>query len=197
MVVQTKKRGADPGLRRRGPALAILLAALAAASLAGRLFWSAGSRASLPADESMCVAVELDGDPLGIACALDGQGLVQEAIARLGLPASCSDAPPSRPPRPGDLLRFSTSESDCSAGQPRRAAGPLRLLCGGRVDPNRDPPSDLELLPRVGPVKAGRIVESRRRDGPFETTEDLRRVRGIGPRTVEILERWVEISRDR
>jgi competence ComEA-like helix-hairpin-helix protein len=197
MVVQTEKQGPDPAARRRWPALAVVLAALAAASLAGRSFYSSGSRAPLPSDKQVCVAVEIDGDPLGIACAPHGRNLARESIARLGLPASCADASPSRPLRPGDLLRFTTSGSGCAAEPPRPAAGSLRLMCGGGIDPNRDPLSDLELLPRIGPVKAGRIVESRRRDGPFETIEDLRRVRGIGPRTVEILEGWVELPRDR
>ncbi len=37
-------------------------------------------------------------------------------------------------------------------------------------------------LPGVGPVLAGRIVRSRREDGPFRTPADLRRVKGIGPK---------------
>lgn len=37
-------------------------------------------------------------------------------------------------------------------------------------------------LPGVGPVLAGRIVEERTHGGPFLNSEDLQRVRGIGPR---------------
>ncbi len=37
-------------------------------------------------------------------------------------------------------------------------------------------------LPGVGPVLAGRIVDSRVADGPFRDADDLRRVKGIGPK---------------
>jgi competence protein ComEA len=44
---------------------------------------------------------------------------------------------------------------------------------------------ELALLPKVGPTLAQRIVESRRDHGPFDSIEDLRRVRGIGPKTLD------------
>ena len=37
-------------------------------------------------------------------------------------------------------------------------------------------------LPGVGPVLAERIVASRRDAGPFRSADDLRRVKGIGPK---------------
>ena len=37
-------------------------------------------------------------------------------------------------------------------------------------------------LPGVGPVLAGRIVQSRLSDGPFSSKNDLQRVKGIGPK---------------
>jgi competence protein ComEA len=37
-------------------------------------------------------------------------------------------------------------------------------------------------LPGVGPVLADRIIEERTHGGPFLDSEDLQRVRGIGPR---------------
>jgi competence protein ComEA len=90
------------------------------------------------------------------------------------------------------------------AAQPRSAATPagqgarpetrtpsssaLRALRdGARIDVNRARPADLELLPGVGPMLARRIVEQRDAHGPFVAAEDLLRVRGIGPRTLERL----------
>ncbi len=52
---------------------------------------------------------------------------------------------------------------------------------------NRAAVAELCRLPRVGPVTAERIVEERRRGGPFRRPEDLLRVRGIGPKTLEVL----------
>lgn len=46
---------------------------------------------------------------------------------------------------------------------------------------------ELSVLPGIGPVLAQRIVASREQDGPFRSVDDLRRVRGIGPITVERL----------
>lgn len=62
-----------------------------------------------------------------------------------------------------------------------------RLLEGRPVDVNHATAEELQLLPRVGPTLAARIVEEREHNGPFRSVSDLTRVRGIGPRTVEQL----------
>ncbi len=54
-----------------------------------------------------------------------------------------------------------------------------------RIDVNRASAEDLETLPGIGPTLAGRIVENRRRAGPYFTPEDLLRVPGIGPAKLE------------
>jgi len=59
------------------------------------------------------------------------------------------------------------------------------------VDVNHAGWPELAQLPRIGETLARRIVESRERDGPFRTYEDLRRVKGIGPRTVERLRMYL------
>ncbi len=69
---------------------------------------------------------------------------------------------------------------------PGRAGDGLRAGAG-RIDLNAATKAELEALPGIGPRLAGRIVESRRREGPFRRVEDLVRVRGIGERTVERL----------
>ncbi len=53
---------------------------------------------------------------------------------------------------------------------------------------------ELSQLDGIGPTLAMRIVENRRRHGRFERVEDLQRVRGIGPRTVAQLRRWIHVS---
>lgn len=52
-----------------------------------------------------------------------------------------------------------------------------------RVSINTASPGELQSLPGVGPAIAARIVEAR----PFDRLEDLLRVRGIGPATLERL----------
>jgi len=56
-----------------------------------------------------------------------------------------------------------------------------------RVDVNTADLAELDLLPGIGPALRQRIIDSRTADGPFESIDDLQRVSGIGPRTVEKL----------
>ncbi|MFG0283334.1 MAG: ComEA family DNA-binding protein [Phycisphaerales bacterium JB039] len=54
-----------------------------------------------------------------------------------------------------------------------------------RIDINVATAAQLELLPGIGPTLAQRIVDDRAVNGRFTTPEDLQRVRGIGPKTLE------------
>jgi competence protein ComEA len=54
-----------------------------------------------------------------------------------------------------------------------------------RVDINQADWPELAQLPEIGETLARRIVESREAEGPFADLEELRRVRGIGPKTLE------------
>jgi competence protein ComEA len=60
-----------------------------------------------------------------------------------------------------------------------------------RVDLNRAEWPELSQLPQVGETLARRIVESRNVNGPFKENEDLKRVRGIGPRTYELIKPYL------
>jgi competence protein ComEA len=60
-----------------------------------------------------------------------------------------------------------------------------------QVDVNKAAWPELANLPDIGEKMARRIVESREEEGPFTDFEDLRRVRGIGPRTLESLRPYV------
>ena len=53
------------------------------------------------------------------------------------------------------------------------------------IDINTASVPDWLLLPEVGESLARRIVEDRAANGPFRDHHDLRRVRGIGPKTLE------------
>jgi competence protein ComEA len=55
------------------------------------------------------------------------------------------------------------------------------------VDINHAQWPELSQLPGIGETLARRIVESRDEQGPFADHEDLRRVRGIGPLTLDRL----------
>lgn len=97
-------------------------------------------------------------------------GAVLVVLSLVGLARSYESEPTAR-----------ATYSAPDAGAPEVAP----LLEGRPIDLNRASAAELELLPRVGPRLAERIVEERERGGPFRSVGDLERVRGIGPRTVE------------
>ncbi len=53
------------------------------------------------------------------------------------------------------------------------------------VDINAADWPELMQLPGIGETLARRIVESRKTSGPFASHDALRRVRGVGPKTLE------------
>ncbi len=79
----------------------------------------------------------------------------------------------------------------CHAGSGPSTETPLSSAIGQlRLDPNRATVDELQLLPRIGPKIAERIVAYRESvtDPPaFRTAEDLDKVKFIGPVTVERL----------
>ena len=63
----------------------------------------------------------------------------------------------------------------------------------GKVNINSASVEQLQLLPRIGPSIAERIVEYRDAQR-FEAPEDLLLVKGIGEKTFELLEEYVTVS---
>ena len=59
------------------------------------------------------------------------------------------------------------------------------------VDINQAPWFELAELPDLGETLARRIVESRTAAGPFKDHNDLRRVRGIGPLTLQKMQPYL------
>ncbi|MEX5295650.1 ComEA family DNA-binding protein [Kocuria sp. CPCC 205268] len=88
-----------------------------------------------------------------------------------GFPAAAGNpaAPPTGPAAPGTP----------PGGPPGGPPGPLDL--------NTATAAELESLPRVGPVLAGRIVEFRQQHGGFTAVTDLDAVPGIGPALMDAL----------
>jgi competence protein ComEA len=63
-----------------------------------------------------------------------------------------------------------------------------------QVNINTATVQELQLLPRVGPALAKRIVDFRTANGPFKAPEELARVKGISEKSLTNLGPYVSVS---
>jgi len=116
---------------------------------------------SLPGGSRVADAIEAAGGATGEAD-LTGVNLARTLV----------DGEQLYVPRPGEV-----------------APGAPGVVDDGRVDLNHATQGELETLPGVGPVLAGRIVAAR----PFTSVDSLERVSGIGPSTMARLRDLVKV----
>ncbi|MBW2277815.1 MAG: helix-hairpin-helix domain-containing protein [Deltaproteobacteria bacterium] len=175
--------------------MTVLLLALAA--IGGRLGFSellfADPGPDLAPVGPLCAGFVDDSEAIiGIASGETSAELLASGIERLDLPEACRALQLPGDLVAGALIRLRLKSGGCEIGSIDRLPGPQRLVCGTGIDVNRDPVRDIELLPGIGPKKAGAIVESRNDEGPFDSLDDLARVKGIGEKTVERIRPWAE-----
>jgi hypothetical protein len=73
------------------------------------------------------------------------------------------------------------------------APPPVELV----VDPNTAPPGVLLSLPSMGPKMLERVLEARRQ-APFKSLADIdQRVKGVGPKTIEVWKPFMHIEPER
>ena len=70
-------------------------------------------------------------------------------------------------------------------------AGSSAASAKGVVNVNTATAAQLQLLPRIGPAMAERIIEFRETNGPFNTADELLAVRGIGSRSLELMRPYI------
>jgi len=74
------------------------------------------------------------------------------------------------------------------------AAADIAPIAAERININTASEARLQLLPRIGPKTARRIVEDRLENGPFKDAQDFQRVRGIGPKTADRIAQVADFS---
>ncbi len=63
-----------------------------------------------------------------------------------------------------------------------------------KVNPNKASLEELIRLPEIGPVLAQNILEYRNAHGPFNSLEDLGKVKGLGPKKLERLKDYLDLD---
>lgn len=114
------------------------------------------------------------GDRVADAIEAAGGVLPEASVAALNL---------ARPLVDGEQVVVPTTAEVTDGGDGSVSAGSDPYLPDGRLDLNRATAAELEELPGVGPVLAGRIVAYRDEHGPFGDPVELRAVSGIGEST--------------
>ena len=82
---------------------------------------------------------------------------------------------------------------NCEAGAPLRPREALWM--GVLLDLNTVGATALQVVPGIGPALSERIVHDRVLRGRFLRLEDVTRVRGVGPRTLERMRPFVTVRR--
>jgi len=91
----------------------------------------------------------------------------------------------------GVVTMIACHDAEASAGNNRglrRQAVAVKDAC---ININRATAAELDALPGIGPVIAARVIDFRKRNGPFARLADIDKVKGIGPATLRKLENRV------
>ena len=76
-----------------------------------------------------------------------------------------------------------------------------RILLDEKVNPNEAPPASLVRLPGIGIGRAAEIVSYREQHAqgdaelPFKSCDDMLRVKGLGPKTVQNIKKWLTFQK--
>jgi competence ComEA-like helix-hairpin-helix protein len=63
------------------------------------------------------------------------------------------------------------------------------------VNLNTATSEQLQLVPGIGPVTADKILQMRKSCGAFKSVDDLRAVRGIGPKRLEKMRKYLTVGK--
>jgi len=160
-----------------------VLLLLVVAGLGAARLWAPATEPILATQDEV---VEVDGDvPQPGRYTLEGPLRVHAALRAAGVEelADIPDAgldPGTRIVLTGTSYRLESMERPLVVGLP--------------IELNQASESTLESIPGVGQTTAAAIVLEREQGGLFSSVDDLQRVKGIGPKTVEDLRPFVTVE---
>jgi competence ComEA-like helix-hairpin-helix protein len=78
-------------------------------------------------------------------------------------------------------------------------AGPAALAAKKKpplrpINLNTATSAELQQVPGIGPSTADKILKMRKSYGPFKSVDDLRAIKGIGPKRLEKMRRYLTVS---
>ena len=178
----------------RRPMLALAAIALAVLFAGAMLFHEKEETVPLDAgvrhEENTQITVYVSGAVMkpGVV-AMKKTERVEQAIAVCGGPlpqADLSNVNLAQPLKDGMQIRVpERADAGGSAATLAEADGKIHI--------NTADEKKLDELPGVGPIMAKRIVEYRNEHGPFESVEDLAKIRGIGVEKLEKIREKAEL----
>ncbi|TEU14080.1 MAG: hypothetical protein E3J21_16915, partial [Anaerolineales bacterium] len=130
----------------------------------------------LPYDSIVKDAIEAAGGPTGEAD-LNRINLARRVHdeEQIYMPRKGEESPPVSPPSGPSLPSLSSQGGD-------------------KVNINTATAEELGTLPGIGPTKAQSIIDYRTTNGPFQSIEDIKDVRGIGDATFEKLKDKITVQ---
>lgn len=136
-----------------------------------------------------------DGDRVMDAIASAGGVQPNADLASINLARRVQDEAQYHVPTQGDSRMAPTGVSANPVALPNdRPRSPSSVSSSPLIDLNSASVQELETLPGIGPVMAGRIVAHRDTNGPFTSVDDIESVPGIGPKTLESIRPLVAVG---
>lgn len=97
-------------------------------------------------------------------------------------------------PIPSDDYQESSQPSADTVKSPEETLKNQSNQQSGKVNINKASMEELMTLPYIGEVKASAIISYRNEYGPFAAIDDLEKIKGIGPKTLEKLKPLVTLE---
>jgi comEA protein len=139
-----------------------------------------------------CIGVFHPAIGKGLLFPSDSDNIIDVAKASFLIPDDCHTAFTTQDLESTSQIIFRETDGGCVVDRIQQLSQAEHILCGDPMNLNQAGEEDLVLLPGIGPERARQIIELRQEEGPFTTVDDLMRIRGIGPKTVEKAETWLE-----